>query len=100
MNQNIKKILDAIELLRSTTIDCSLEISSLSHKMKTLYEEKINENTEGIEFMVQLEDDELLAAIANRDKRTNLYPFVDPAAMVYIKNQRTEVFMRMRELKL
>ncbi len=86
MNQNIRKLLDAIVLLRDVQ-GCELERASLSHKVKAMYEQG-KEGLEGIAFIDACSDDELIAAIAQGDPRTHLYPHICPETYNYLRRNR------------
>lgn len=88
MNQNIRKVLDAIEILRDVK-GCELEVNSLSHKLKAMYEQG-KEGLTGIEFIDACSDEELEAAIFERDPRTNLAPFICPHTFNYLKRHRSK----------
>ncbi|NEQ12517.1 MAG: hypothetical protein F6K44_00995 [Moorea sp. SIO3E2] len=90
MNVNIRKLLDAIGMLRDIP-GCELEVSSLSHKAKAMYSQG-KEGKEGIPFIDCCTDEELIAAVQLRDERLGLYPFIDPTIFVYIKKNRPKVF--------
>jgi hypothetical protein len=93
MNQNIRKLLDVIETLREIQ-GCELEIQSLSHKVKALYSQG-KEGLTGIAFIDACDNEELRAAIVQKDPRTNLYPFVDPSVLNYLKRNRPwAIFLR------
>jgi hypothetical protein len=86
MNQNICKLLDVIETLREIQ-GCELEVQSLSHKVKALYSQG-KEGLTGVAFIDACDDDELRAAIVQKDPRTSLHPFVDPSVFSYLKRNR------------
>ena len=84
MNQNISKILDAIELLREVQ-DYGLEITSLSHKAKAMFNQETSSEDRGISFVDTLNDEQLKAAIKLKDKRLDLYPHPDPFVVNYLR---------------
>lgn len=86
MNQNIGKVLNAIEILREVQ-GCELEVQSLSHKARAMYSQG-EEGLEGIAFIDACSDIELQAAISQRDTRTRLYPHPCPFTVNYLKRNR------------
>lgn len=87
MNQNIGKVLNAIEILRDVQ-GCELEVTSLSHKVRSMYDQG-KDGLKGIAFIDACNDDELRAAILQRDSRTGLFPFVDPRIVAYLRRNRS-----------
>lgn len=88
MNQNIRKVLDVIEILREVS-GCELEVQSLSHKVKAMYEQG-KDGLSGVPFIDACSDDELVAAIVQRDPRTNLSPFICPETFNYLRRNRNK----------
>lgn len=87
MNQNIRKILDAIEILRGVQ-GCELEVQSLSHKAKAMYSQG-KEGLEGVAFIDACNDEELTAAIKQREEKTGLFPHPDPRIINYLRKNRS-----------
>ncbi len=91
MNHNIRKVLDAIEILREVS-GCELEVNALSHKVKAMYEQG-KEGLTGIPFIDACSDEELEAAILQRDPRTDMYPFICPFTFNYLKRHRSKALL-------
>lgn len=86
MNHNIRKVLEAVELLRDVQ-GCDLEVASLSHKIQAMYSQG-KEGLKGIEFIDACTDDELIAALFQQDPRTNIWPHVCPFTFAYLRKNR------------
>lgn len=86
MNHNIRKVLDAIALLRDVQ-GCELELQSLGHKVQAMYSQG-KEGLTGIAFIDACTDDELIAAIAQADPRTELFPHISPETFSYLRRHR------------
>lgn len=87
MNHNIRKLLDAVAILRDVQ-GCDLEVQSLAHKIKAMYGQG-KDGLEGIAFIDACSDDELIAAIASGDTRTGLYPHICPFVFQYLRRNRS-----------
>jgi hypothetical protein len=88
MNSNIRKVMEALEILRSVE-GCELERLSLSGKLKSMYEQNIDWSTKnGIELIDCMDDDQLTAAIYNRDSRIGFGAFLDPELFNYVRRNR------------
>ncbi len=86
MNQNIRKLLDAIALLQDVH-GCELERASLSHKVQAMYQQG-KEGLEGIAFIDACNDEELIAAISQGAPRTHLYPHICLETFNYLRRTR------------
>jgi hypothetical protein len=86
MNYNIGKVLNAIEILGDVQ-GCELEITSLSHKVKAMYEQG-KDGLEGIPFIDACSDEELAAALKMGDPRTHMRPFICPFTFNYLRRNR------------
>lgn len=86
MNQNIRKVLDAIEILREVQ-GCELEVQSLSHKVQAMYSQG-KEGLEGVAFIDACNDDELKAAIKQQETRTGLFPHPNPFIVNHLRRNR------------
>lgn len=98
MNHGIRKVLDAIAILEDVQ-GCELERIALSHKVKAMYSQG-KEGLEGIAFIDACSDDELIAAIAQGDRRTNLYPHICPDTFNYLRRNRSKCLSEGNELRL
>lgn len=94
MNYNIRKVLDAIELLRHVK-ECKLEVLSLSHKLQSMYSLG-KEGLTGIAFIDACTDEELAAALRTKDARLDNRGRKEPNASVYIYRHRREAFVMAR----
>lgn len=86
MNYNIRKVLEALSILRDVQ-GCELEVQSLGHKLIAMYQQG-KEGLTGIAFIDACTDEELEAAIRMGDTRTGLYPHVDPSIFNYLRRNR------------
>lgn len=98
MNQNIRKVLDAIAILEDVQ-GCELERVALSHKVQSMYSQG-KEGLDGIAFIDACSDDELIAAIAQRDRRTNLYPHICPHTFNYLRRNRSRCLSEGNKLRV
>lgn len=97
MNQNIRKVLDAIESLRDVQ-GCELEVVSLSHKVQAMYSQG-KDGLDGIAFIDACSDDELEAAIRQHDPRVKLTPFIDPFTFNYLRRNRAKALYAANHVK-
>ena len=86
MNSNIRKLLEAIEILRDVQ-GTELERASLAHKIQALYSQNKDELT-GISLIDAMTDEELESAIRLKDERIGLYPHICPDIFNYLKRNR------------
>jgi hypothetical protein len=98
MNHNIRKVLDAIAIL-SDVQGCELECSSLSHKLQAMYSQG-KEGLEGVAFIDACSDDELVAALVERDPRTKFVPFICPFTFNYVRKHRPGIIERADAIRL
>jgi hypothetical protein len=83
MNNNIRQVLSAIELLRDVS-GCELEVIALSHKAKAMFKEEVFDDSVGINFINCLNDEQLRHAFLMRDKRLDMFPFPNPEIVQYM----------------
>lgn len=96
MNHNIRKVLEAIELLRDVQ-GCELEISSLSCKLKAMYSQG-KEDLSGIPFIDACTDEELAVALSQGDERTSMYPHVCPFTFNYLRRHRSAALAKANQI--
>lgn len=89
--------MDAIALLRDVK-GCELEVAALSHKVKAMYTQG-KEGLTGKDFIDACSDEELAVAIAQRDKRVGLSPFIDPFLFNYLRNHRSKALSMGQEMR-
>lgn len=97
MNQNIRKVMDAVALLRGVA-GCELEVQSLSHKIQAMYSEG-KEGKEGRALIDCMDDDELAAAIRMNDERIGFGRFIDPCMFNYIRYNRPVALHRAEQMR-
>ncbi len=68
-NTDARRLLDALEVLRSVSIDMSLEKQSIAHKIQGLLCKQRSIEMSASELIADMDDDELGWAIAHDDPR-------------------------------
>jgi len=89
-NVDARKLLDALELLRSVeSVDLSLERQSIAYKIQFLLSKERSSSMSASELIADMDDDELGWAIAQEDPRIGCVKgFIDPTLFNYLRRDR------------
>lgn len=96
MNSNIRKLLEAIEILRDVQ-GTELERASLAHKIQALYSQD-KDGLTGVDLIDAMKDEELEAAIRLKDERIGLHPHICPDIFNYLKRNRSKALYASQNL--
>jgi|GEM_PF-5575787 len=89
-NTDARKLLNILELLRTVSVDVSLEKQSIAHKIQSLLTKERSPDMAGSELMADMDDDELGWAIAHQDPRIGCVKgfALDPRLFNYLRRER------------